>query len=357
MKRSIIAVIAALGIMIACAGCTGNPESVEDEVTQALTDNNDRPEPEPIPDPEPEPNPEPALEHVDVIDPDESLMTESTLDADMVEMVTSEADDQGNEETAAEKTEPDTLQIVFLGDSIFDAVRDETGIAHIVGESLEADIYNLSIGGTSAALRKDKSTSKDSWTEPSLMGVLYTMQGELKSDVMDGYKAGEVIKELNPKKTDYFIIEYGTNDFLSYIPIGAEDVQQQYYFYFSTTLEMAIDLLKANYPNAQIILCTPYYEQFWSADRTRYIGDVHTVNNGFGTLLDYIGAIEGVARSKEVECLNMYDLMEIDTYSVDKMTVDGIHPNEEARRKYADILIGRLEELEEQKKAGGNSDE
>ena len=38
MKRSIIAVIAALGIMIACAGCTGNPESVEDEVTQALSD-------------------------------------------------------------------------------------------------------------------------------------------------------------------------------------------------------------------------------------------------------------------------------------------------------------------------------
>ena len=357
MKRSIIAVIAALGIMIACAGCTGNPESVEDEVTQALTDNNDRPEPEPIPDPEPEPDPEPAPEHVDVIDPDESVMTESALDADIVEMVTSEADDQGNEETAATKSEPDTLQIVFLGDSIFDSVRDETGIAHIVGEELEADIYNLSIGGTSAALRRDKSTNKDTWTEPSLMGVLYTMQGELKNDVMNGYKAGEVIKELNPQKTDYFIIEYGTNDFLSYIPTGAEDVQGQYYFYFSTTLEMAIDLLKSNYPNAQIIMCTPYYEQFWSADKTRYIGDAHTVNNGFGTLLDYIGTIEGVSRSKEVTCLNMYDLMGIDTYSVDKMTVDGIHPNEEARRKYADILIGKLNELEEQKKAGGNLSE
>ncbi len=359
MKKKAKYGLMAIIMAFALAGCAMNfgDSSIEEEVTDALVGEESKDGDKEVADsstatdtePDDEIEPEPALEYVYVEDPDESLMTEDSLDSDMVEMIVSEADEEGNVETPIEEPEPDSLQIVFIGDSIFDSVRDETGIAHMVGEALEADVYNLSIGGTSAAIRRDKPTDKEHWTEPSLMGVIYTMQGQLANDVMDGYKAGEVIKELNPAKTDYFIIEYGTNDFNSYVPMGAPDVNGQYYFYFATTLEMAVDELRSSYPNAQILFCTPYYEQFWSADRTRFIGDVHSVNNGYGTLLDYIGTMEGVARNKGVPCLNMYDLMGIDTYTVDKMTVDGIHPNEEARRKYAGILIEKLQEMENEK--------
>lgn len=370
MKKHTALSIALIITGLALSGCSATASDIEEEVTHILTygtdnesggaaDSKDEKVP-PVTEKEDTPSNNGSgdaskdkdeesvpVEAANVETPDESIMTEGHLDSDTVEMVASEADDKGNVETTVVEQVPDTLQIVFMGDSIFDSVRDETGIAYMVGEALDADIYNLSIGGTTAALTHVKSTSLDKWTEPSLMGVIYTMEGKLANDVMDGYKAGEIIKTLDPSKTDYFVIEYGTNDFFSYIPMGAPDIQGQYYYYFSSTLEMAVNNLRENYPNAKILFCTPYYEQFWSADRTRFIGDVHSVNNGYGTLLDYIGVIMGVAEGKGIPALNMYEKMEIDAYSVDKMTVDGIHPNEEARRKYAGFIIDKIREMEE----------
>ena len=284
-----------------------------------------------------------AEEDVEIEAPDESVMTESALNEEVTIEATA-ADDTGNTELAAPEVDP--FQIVFMGDSIFDSVRDETGIAYMVGNTLGADVYNLSIGGTCAGVTREKSTAFETWTEPNFTGIVYAMEGKVARSIVDGYKSGEVMAGLNPSKTDYFIIQYGTNDFLSYIPIGAADIAGQYYFYYSTALLTGIRELKANYPNAKIIVCTPYYEQFWSADRSRFIGDVHSVNNGFGTLLDYINCARDVAVMEGCECLNMYELMAIDTYNCEKMTEDGIHPNQEARAKYAGILIEKIKEME-----------
>lgn len=279
----------------------------------------------------------------DIPVPDQSLMSDSTLDS--MEIAATEADESGNVESPIENADDSVIQIVFMGDSIFDSVRDDTGIAHIVGDTLQADVYNLSIGGTTCALRMDKTTSMSNWTETNFNGMVYALEGKVDRGFLDGYKAGEIMKGLDPSKTDYFIIEYGTNDFLSYIPIGALDINQQYYFYFSSAYKLGLKELKENYPDAQIILCTPYYEQFWAADGS-YIGDAHMTNNGFGTLMDYIGSVEGVAAEMGVTCLNMYNLSGIDLYSIDKMTEDGIHPNAEARAKYAEILVNKINELE-----------
>lgn len=300
-------------------------QAVDAALAEAANDEENEDEPEEIP------------------EPDKTLMTDENL-SDAIEIKVSEADEVGNTETAVE----DTLQIVFMGDSIFDAVRDETGIAYQVGAGLGADVYNLAIGGTTAGLTASKSSNLDTWSEPSFLGVVYAMEGKVDRSIMQGYKAGTIIETLVPSKTDYFIIEYGTNDFLSYIPIGGDS---GYHYRFASALEMGIRELQSNYPDAKIILCTPYYEQFWSADRTRFIGDVHTVNNGFGTLLDYISFAQGAAENLGAEALNMYDLLGIDTYSVDKMTEDGIHPSQECRAIYASILIDKINEMEAEAEA------
>ena len=284
-----------------------------------------------------------AEDEVDIEAPDESVMTDSSLNEEVTIEATA-ADDTGNTELAVPEVDP--FQIVFMGDSLFDAVRDETGIAYIVGNTLGADVYNLAIGGTCAGVTREKSVNFETWTEPNFTGIVYAMEGKVARSIVAGYKSGEVMAGLNPSKTDYFIIEYGTNDFLSYIPVGAADVAGQYYFYYSTAMLMGIRELKANYPNAKIIICTPYYMQFWSADRTRFIGDVHSVNNGFGTLLDYINCAGDIAAMEGCEYLNMYDLMQIDTYNCEKMTEDGIHPNQEARAKYASIIVQKIQEME-----------
>ncbi len=357
LQKNILSVLLILALTVSICGCAVKPGDIQEEVTQALTDGheiapeNTTAKPEETDETAEEEvqeeyviEPESGLEYVEIEKPDESLMTDAHLDE--VPMETTVADNEGNTETVIENPEPDTLQIVFFGDSMFDAVRDDTGIAAIVGSTLNADIYNLSIGGTTAGLTRVKSTQLETWNEPNFMGVLYAMEGKVDRNLLNGFKAGEVMSTLDPSKTDYFVIEYGTNDFLSYIPMGAEDMQGQYYFYFSSSLDMGIKELKENYPNAKIILCTPYYEEYWSADRTRYIGDIHSVNNGYGTLLDYIGVIQNVAADNGLICLNMYDLMGIDNYTVGKMTVDGVHPNDEARRMYANFISTAIWQLE-----------
>lgn len=333
--------------LTACSKPGENTNDIEKEVSQALgIEDTETEGTEEEADTE---EPESALEYVDVEDPeveqpDESIMTDSGLGD--IQMEATEADDNGNTETTVSEEE-DTLQIVFIGDSIFDAVRDETGIAYEVGSNLDADVYNLAIGGTTAGLRSDKSTDKATWNEPNLMGICYSMVGEAPEDLLSGYKAGEILKTCDFSKTDYFILDYGTNDFLWYIPLGTDDYQGRYYYYFRSAYNLGIEFLQEHYPNAKIILCTPYYEEFWSSDRTRYIGDAHSVNNGYGTLLDYISVVQDVAADYNLSCLNMYDLMGIDVNNVNDMTVDGIHPSEQARAKYAGLLIDEIKRLED----------
>ncbi len=274
--------------------------------------------------------------------PDTTVMTTDSLD--QIDIPVSVADHHGNEETAVE----DRLQIVFMGDSIFDSVRDETGIAAQVGQKMNADIYNLAIGGSAAAIKYDKAWQLDQWSEVDFLGVVYALENKIDRSIFSPYKAGEIMETLDVDQTDYFVIQYGTNDFLSYFPIGGD---APYCYVFSTALAFGINELHAMCPDAEILVCTPYYMQFWTADRTTFIGDSHTVNNGFGTHQDYISWAEGVAEDNGAETLNMYDLSGVDGYTVDKLTEDGIHPNEELRNRYSDILVEKLEEMEEERNA------
>ena len=56
--------------------------------------------------------------------------------------------------TEEDQTEPEGkgLQLVFLGDSIFDNNRDGTGIPYLTAAQCDADVFNLAIGGSSASL-------------------------------------------------------------------------------------------------------------------------------------------------------------------------------------------------------------
>ncbi|MCR5595862.1 MAG: SGNH/GDSL hydrolase family protein [Lachnospiraceae bacterium] len=355
MKRVLTILLAAVIVMASLAGCKYRitDKSVEEEVEEAIAAYEAEKEAEEAKKIEEEvaaklSEEESKAEGTEetVAEPDAILMNEEELDT--ITLEGTEADNEGNVETAVEPEEVDdgTLQIVFMGDSIFDSVRDETGIARNVGTALGAHIYNLSIGGTSCALRMDKNTDLDTWNEPCFIGMVYAMEGKVDRDFLKGYKAGEIMETLDPSKTDYFILDYGTNDFLSYIPINAQDVHGMYYNYFVTAYLMGLKELQENYPDAKIIVCTPYYEQFWSADRTRYIGDAHVTNNGFGTFMDYINASEGIAEDVGAECINMYNELGIDIYTIDSMTEDGIHPNETARLKYAELLVNKINELE-----------
>lgn len=228
------------------------------------------------------------------------------------------------------------LQIVFLGDSILDGYRNETGIAYLTGVYCDADVYNLAMGGTTAALVTYESAVYEQWSSRCLQGVVHAICGNVDAKILDGYRAGEVFATCDFSNTDYFVIEYGMNDFLSGIPLNDSDDTFDEYTYVGA-LRIAIQRLRESFPDATIVLCSPNYAQFWGKDGS-YLGDGNMVNNGGGKLVEYYRVCGNVSADMNTLFLNAYEGIGLDAYSADEYLEDGIHLSEKGRRKYAEKL-------------------
>ena len=241
--------------------------------------------------------------------------------------------------------EEDHLQLVFLGDSIFDMARDGTGVPYLTAEALDASCYNLAIGGTCAALHKDESADYEKWDSSSVLGVAKAVAGLVSPDAFSKYHAKDVFDTCDFSKTDYFIVECGTNDFLSQYPI---DLNQggtyQWYTYYWAVYAIVGDLLNA-YPDAKVIFCTPHYEQFHFKDKG-IAGDVNILDLGRGPLINYIAAGHNAAQMAGAYAINCYDELPINGYTADDYLLDGIHLTEEGRRVYAEMLVKTINHLE-----------
>ena len=241
--------------------------------------------------------------------------------------------------------EEDHLQLVFLGDSIFDMARDGTGVPYLTAEALDASCYNLAIGGTCAALHKDESADYEKWDSSSVLGVAKAVAGLVSPDAFSKYHARDVFDSCDFSKTDYFIVECGTNDFLSQYPI---DLNQggtyQWYTYYWAVYAIVGDLLNA-YPDAKVIFCTPHYEQFYFKDKG-IAGDVNILDLGRGPLINYIAAGHNAAQMAGAYAINCYDELPINGYTADDYLLDGIHLTEEGRRVYAEMLVKTINHLE-----------
>lgn len=269
----------------------------------------------------------------------------ATIDADLLvepeqEQIITEEDQtgpQGNE-----------LQLVFLGDSIFDTYRDGTGIPYRTAVQCEADVYNLAIGGTCAAVARDEQIGLEEWTSRSMVGVVNAVARKIPTDIFINDTVKTILDNPNVdfSKTDCFIVEYGMNDFLSATPL---DNHEQFYDVktYAGALRYAVATLKGVAPDATIILCSPTYAQFYNGDWM--IGDGNSINNGYGTLYDYEGICEYVAQEQQVSFLNAYQDLGINGYTAEIYLEDGIHLTDEGRKVYADALAKMILSSEENK--------
>ena len=241
------------------------------------------------------------------------------------------------------------MQIVFLGDSIFADNGDGTDVPSRVAAQCNAKGYNLAIGGTTAAV-VDKHTSLewDKWTSVSLAGLVHAIVGNISTDVFEGYNVKDILDNPNVdfSKTDYFVIEYGVNDFLNAVPMTNDTSALDLYSYVGA-LRYAIIQLRECAPDATIILCSPTYARFFDGDWM--VGDGNSINNGYGTLYEYKDTCEYVANEYQVVFYNAYEYLGIDGYTADEYLEDGIHLTDKGRQRYADALTKLILETEETK--------
>lgn len=240
------------------------------------------------------------------------------------------------------------LQIVFLGDSIFAAHEDGTDIPARTAAQCDARGYNLAIGGTTAAVAKDEQIGWEEWTSRSLVGVVNAMAGNIPTDIFANDSAKTILDDPNVdfSKTDYFVVEYGMNDFFSAVPLSSKSSEGDLKSY-AGALRYAVVTLKSIASDATIILCSPTYARFFNGDWM--IGDGNSVNNGYGTLYDYEGICEYVADEQQVEFFNAYQDLGIDGYTAEEYLEDGVHLTDSGRQLYADALAKMILNYEETK--------
>lgn len=184
-----------------------------------------------------------------------------------------------------------SMQVVIMGDSIMDGDRSESGAADIISEQLNAKVYNMSIGGTTAALTPGETYDTTKWKSCGLLGIVNAIQGNISVDHFDGYEAKDILQNCDFSKTDYFIIEYGVNDFLTgkipnsrYLEDG-ETLPIDELHTYTGALDSAIIRLRESFPNAQIVLVGPHYCQIFSGKT--FIGDGYSLDYGYGPLVNF----------------------------------------------------------------------
>lgn len=234
------------------------------------------------------------------------------------------------------------MQIVFLGDSILDSDRDNEGVAALISKACNAKVYNMAMGGTTAALLPDERYDYDHWTSRGLLGVVNAILGNIGPELFEGYKAGEILKTCDFSQTDYFVIEYGINDFFSgivksrYLADGSTLAVSAPNTYFGA-LTQAVDMLHTAFPAAKIMIITPHYCQIFQGET--FMGDAYSLNGGQGALIEYyhiaINAYEA-CKDKNVILYDTFENSGIDAYTADEYLEDGVHLTAAGRRVYAD---------------------
>lgn len=263
-------------------------------------------------------------------------------DAQIMDTANDTADGAAPVQQIVDDTKEYDMQLVFLGDSILDNTREYDGVATLIADACNARVYNLAIGGTTAALKETDRYDFNNWNSTSLLGVINAMIGNIDKSYFDNYEAGWILDDCDFSKTDYFIIEYGVNDFLSKVPVskyleGGGELNIEDYHTYGGAIDIALTLLHDNFPDAGILVIAPHYCQIFSGET--FIGDGYSLDYGYGPLIDYARVCGYMAEQHKEDNVIFYNAFEesgINAYTADKYLEDGIHLTAEGRHQYAD---------------------
>ncbi len=229
------------------------------------------------------------------------------------------------------------MQIVVLGDSQFGNFLGEDGLAYRLMENCDANVYNLAIGGTTCAMLAGEDESKES---ESLYGMVRTLTGELDPSHLSDHKyVYDVYQSCDFSKTDVFVIEYGLNDYLAAVPMSKSEEGVSQVRSFAGSLIRSVEMLKASFPDAMIIICQPTYAQFFDGESGAYLGDGNILSNGKYCLVDIARTVESVAGSEGDRVWFMDGYFELfNSYNAKDNLLDGMHMNADGRWEYGRYL-------------------
>lgn len=229
--------------------------------------------------------------------------------------------------------------VVFLGDDQFDLGRaDNTSIAYYVETLLgtEANVINLGCSGVTAST----AIGVDNDTSMNFVNTAKFLNGEMDDTFFNNFP--EAKKEaflFDPADVDYYVIEYGINDFVQGKALVNDEKKSDTTCYINA-MTIGIDTLLKASPNAKIVLCSPVYSMFYAEDGS-ILGSGNVYSNAFGRYLDYCAGC--------TQLNSLYDSIGFDAFGgtfmnindqtiSDYMEDDGIHLSRAGRNTFAAVV-------------------
>lgn len=206
--------------------------------------------------------------------------------------------------------------------------------------------YNLGVGGTCAAVERTQSgfnasNDQNDYEEANFTAICHMLRGEISTEPYSNILSREfniVLDSINPEKIDYYIIEYGYNDYYTAVDMYNEDDPYDEHTYYGA-LNQGIKLLKEISPNAHFIICTPCYCRFYNGSG-KDMGDAYNVTKGLGSLAYYADFALRLADNIGARKLDAIGggAFNLNSYTYKEYLEDNVHLSYRGRVIYAKAL-------------------
>lgn len=214
--------------------------------------------------------------------------------------------------------------IVFWGDSIIGNYTGSLSIPGVVNGLTGAAVYNCGYGGTSASLGPETSVSLPGIVKAFFEKDLSEIPTE--TQIYEGFLSYINAPHID-KKTCY-VIHYGINDYFRGHPISSDDPLD--ITTYAGAIRNAVACIRENSPDSQIILCTPIYCGY-ATDESDEPGVIH--------LQEYVDAVFALAEELDVDVLDNFYAMGVNSSNYEEYLLDMVHPNEKYRFMIAQKVI------------------
>ena len=203
--------------------------------------------------------------------------------------------------------------VLFFGDSVIANYTDSTSIPGVVSAMTDAIVFNCGWGGNSAA----KGTADDV-ALPDIIEAFFRDDKSRLSQDAQAYKGiASYFSSMQKDKNACFVINYGLNDYFKGYPVSGEEPYDT--ATFCGAFRVAVNTIRANIPDAQIILCTPNFVTAFENGAEPH-GCMENV------LADYAEAVIALANELDTDLLDNFHELGITPENDQEYLVDGIHP-------------------------------